>query len=60
MTYGGKPITSLPDRVLDIAATDCANQIAALTEAGPNYAAKLEAVQAIADAVTAEKARRAG
>lgn len=64
MNYGGKPIASLTDAVLAIAETDCANQIAKLTAAGKagperNYPAMLANVQAIADEVAAEKARRA-
>lgn len=60
MTYGGKPIASLTDAVLLIAEKDCADQVAKY-QASPSaekLATRIAAVQAIGEAVAAEKAKR--
>lgn len=60
MTYGGKPISPLSDTVLLIAEKDCTDQIAKYQESARagELGSRITAVQAIADAVAAEKAKR--
>lgn len=60
MTYGGKPISSLSDTVLLIAEKDCTDQIAKYQKSARTgeLGSRITAVQAIADAITAEKAKR--